>query len=103
MPAKINCCDNVVVDAITAVVPGFKHSCISRKSRHKASKVLGSRLDDYCTVKNGRRTRTTLNPHEYYSICYRMRTKVIDEVLPPAAGGPDPPGLLLSCSLRSNN
>ena len=80
-------CNILVVNAIKQVVPGFRHTCdVSSKS----VSVLGSRVDEYCTVKNGRRTRTTLNPHQYYPICYRMRTKVIDLVLPPAH--PDPPG-----------
>ena len=98
MTKKNEC--RVVADAITAVVPGFTHSC-ETKTCKKIVPVLGSRIDQYCTVKNGRRTRTTLNPHQYYSICYRMRTKVIDPVLPPeaatntnAASNPDPPGVV---------
>ena len=80
-------CNILVVNAIKQVVPGFRHTC---DVTSKSAPVFGSRVDEYCTVKNGRRTRTTLNPHQHYSICYRMRTKVIDEVLPPAR--PDLPG-----------
>ena len=68
-------CNILVVNAIKQVVPGFRHTCdVSSKS----VPILGSRVDEYCTVKNGRRTRTTLIPDQLYPICYRMRTKVID-------------------------
>ena len=99
MTKKNEC--RVVSDAITAVVPGFRHSCSSRTSRHNELRVLGSRVDEYCTAKNGRRTTTTLIPDQLYPICYRMKTKVIDKLLPPER--PNPPGGSDRAAAATNN
>ena len=108
-PRQKNWCQTVVLKAIRVAVPAFQHSCTC--TAHKALKIRGSRVDEYCTAKNGTRTATTLIPDQYYSICYRMKTQVIDKLLPAEAvitagnnntntaavrpeppGRPDPPG-----------
>ena len=86
------CCQIDALEAIQVAVPGFKHSCPSRTSRHDTSIARGSWIDEYCTAMNG--TTTTLIPDQYYSICYRMKTQVIDELLPASTNNAaNPPGV----------
>ena len=82
MTKKSEC--RVVSNAIKAVVPGFQHKC--NTSRHNVLRVRGSRIDDYCTAKNGMRTTTTLIPDQLYPICYQMKTQVINKLLPRGGG-----------------
>ena len=85
-------CQIDVLEAIQVAVPGFKHSCPSCTSRHNASIGRGSWIDKYCTTVNG--TTTTLIPDQYYSICYRMKTQVIDKLLPASTNNAaNPPGV----------
>ena len=76
-PRPKNWCQTVVLKAIRVAVPAFQHSCTC--TAHKALKIHGSLIDEYCTAKNGTKTTTTLIPDQYYSICYRMKTQVIDD------------------------
>ena len=90
-PRPKNWCQTVVLKAISVAVPSFKHSCTC--TAHKAAKVHGSRIDDYCTAVNGTETKTNLVPTGLYSVCHQMRVQVIDKLLPPeaviAAANPD--------------
>ena len=86
-PRSDRCCDLVVVKAIEAAIPGFKHACASRSSRHKAKPIPLTVINEYCTAVNG--TITTLSGDGEYKICYLMK-KLFIKTSPNAA---DPPGV----------
>ena len=72
-PRSDRCCDLVVVDAITAAIPGFKHKCASRSSRHKAKPIPLTVINEYCTAVNGTITTLSGDRDQEYTICYVMK------------------------------
>ena len=96
MPVKNNCCDDVVVEAIQAAIPGFHHSCASRSSRHKAKPVPLTVINEYCTAVNGTITTLSGDRRREYTICYLMKklfNKIPQNNSTTAPGGiPDPGG-----------
>ena len=85
-PRSDKCCDLVVVNAIEAAILGFKHSCASRSSRHKAKVIPLTSINEYCIAVNG--TITTLSGDGEYKICYLMK-KLFSKT---SQNNPDPPG-----------
>ena len=83
-----NRCETVVLNAIEAVIPGFKHKHSCTRTCHKAVVVLGCSIDEYCTAINGTVTKTTLLPTSQYKICRNLKYHDIDNMVrdPPPAG-----------------
>ena len=71
-----NRCQTIVLNAIEAAIPWFKHLCT--RTSHKAVFVHGSMIDEYCTVVNGTSTKTTLLPTGQYEICRNLKYHDID-------------------------
>ena len=81
-----NHCESVVLEAIRAAYPAFKHKCTS--TSHKAVFVCGSSIDEYCIAVNG--TKTNLLPTGQYKICRNLKYHAIDAIHDPGTR-PDRP------------